>query len=129
MSETGPGCGQQRQRWRWLWNYILAVALVAATFALRLALAPVSGNRVMLNLFSLPVLLCAYVGGLGPGLLAAALVTLGVVYFLPSGFHLETMATSDAIMMAMFVVTNLLIIVLVEGLHRARRPLPDAAGC
>ncbi len=123
MSETGPGCGQQRQRWRWLWNYILAVALVAATFALRLALAPVSGNRVMLNLFSLPVLLCAYVGGLGPGLLAAALVTLGVVYFLPSGFHLETMATSDAIMMAMFVVTNLLIIVLVEGLHRARRRL------
>jgi PAS domain S-box-containing protein len=123
MTEAGPGCGLQRQRWRWLENYALAVAVVAATFALRLALAPVCGNRVMLNLFSLPVLLCAYMGGVGPGLLAMALVTLSVVFFLPSGFHFGSLTTADAIMLAMFVVTNLVMLALVEALHRVRRRL------
>ena len=123
MTEAGPGCGLQRQRWRWLENYALAVAVVAATFALRLALAPVCGNRVMLNLFSLPVLLCAYMGGVGPGLLATALVTLSVVSFLPSGFHFGSLTTADAIMLAMFVVTNLVMLALVEALHRVRRRL------
>jgi len=123
MASVGPGCGQQRQLWRWVGNYALAVAMVAVTFALRLALAPACGSRVMLNLFSLPVLLCAYFGGVGPGLLATALVTLSVICFLPSGFNFGSLTTADAIMMALFVVTNLVIIVLVEGLHRTRRQL------
>jgi PAS domain S-box-containing protein len=128
MASAGPkstetGDGRQRQRWRQVRHYALAVAAVAATFALRLALAPACGSRVMLNLFSLPVLLCAYFGGVGPGLLATALVTLSVICFLPSGFNFGSLTTADAIMMAMFVVTNLVIIVLVEGLHRTRRRL------
>ena len=126
MAATESGHGPQRQLWRWPLNYVFAVSVVATTFALRLALAPVCGGRLMLNLFSLPVLLCAFLGGLGPGLLAAVLVTFCVIFFLPSGFHFGSLTTADAIMMVLFVATNLTVLVLVESLHRVRRRLEQA---
>src|SRR5215831_10062425 len=54
-------------------RYGLAVLSVAIASALRLALDPILGDVAPFILFYLPVILTAWYGGLGPGLLATAL--------------------------------------------------------
>src|SRR5262245_27145963 len=54
-------------------RYGVAVLSVAIAAALRLALDPILGDVAPFILFYLPVILTAWYGGLGPGLLATAL--------------------------------------------------------
>lgn len=68
----------ERQQWR---AYALAAVLTIATLCLRAALAPWMGDRPVLILFVIPIVLSAYVGGMGPGLVCAALVAMGTAYF------------------------------------------------
>ncbi len=65
-------------RWR---AYVLAVALTAAVLLLRSALTPWVGDRPLIILFIIPIVIAAYVGGLRPGLLATALVGVLTAYF------------------------------------------------
>ncbi len=53
--------------------YLLAVLLTACIMALRATLSGADAEQSMLILFILPIMLCANLGGLGPGLLATAL--------------------------------------------------------
>jgi PAS domain S-box-containing protein len=61
--------------------YLLACVLSAAIVALRIALTPWVGDRPLLILFLIPILISAYYGGLWPGLLATALVGIGSDYY------------------------------------------------
>jgi hypothetical protein len=61
---------------------MLAVVLTAAVLLLRLALSSRFGDHPALELFLIPIILSAWVGGLGPGLVSTALVALGTAYFL-----------------------------------------------
>ncbi len=70
-----------RQRPRWM-GYLLAVILTAATLLVRLALGFEIGDPPTLILFTFPIMICAYVGGIGPGLLATALTTVVTNYVL-----------------------------------------------
>src|SRR5262249_40436714 len=54
-------------------RYSVAVLSVAIAAALRLALDPILGEVAPFLLFYLPVILAAWFGGLGPGLLATTL--------------------------------------------------------
>jgi len=54
-------------------RYSVAILSVAIAAALRLALDPVLGEVAPFILFFLPVVLAAWYGGLGPGLLATTL--------------------------------------------------------
>jgi hypothetical protein len=67
------------QRRRWL-AYSVAILLTAIMLVLRQSLAVPFGERPLLILFILPIILAALLGGLGPGLTATALAALGVDY-------------------------------------------------
>jgi PAS domain S-box-containing protein len=60
---------------RWV-PYAAAAVLTAATVALRLAISPWVGDRPLLILFFIPLMISAWWGGLGPGLFATALTAL-----------------------------------------------------
>ena len=62
--------------------YTLAVALPIVVLLLRMELYPVVGNPPSLILFVIPVTLCAYFGGLLPGLLSTAFSAVLAAYFL-----------------------------------------------
>ena len=62
--------------------YPLAVVLPTACLLLRLALSSKFGDDPALELFLVPIVLSAYVGGVGPGLVSTALVALVTDYFL-----------------------------------------------
>ncbi len=123
----GPSAPVQQPRWR---LYALAVAVTAATLLLRLALASWIGDRPVLILFVIPIIFSAYVGGLGPGLVATALVALGTNYFLlpPTGsFAIERPA--DLAQWLILVLVGALISVLSDAPQRPRRGWPsDQAG-
>jgi K+-sensing histidine kinase KdpD len=57
-------------------GYLFAVLASLGTMALRLALQPIFRDRPLLILFMFPIILSAYVGGLGPGLLATGITTI-----------------------------------------------------
>ncbi len=112
---TAPRSGQ-------IWTYLLAVTAAAATLGGRLAFAPWFGDRPVLVIFVLPIILSAYVGGLGPGLVATATVGLGTSYFLIPPLHSFAMERSvDTLQWLILVLIGVLISVLTESLHAARR--------
>jgi PAS domain S-box-containing protein len=110
------------ERWpRWL-VYVFAVAVVGTTLLLRLAIAETFFDRPLLILFVLPILLSAYLGGLGPGLLATLAAALGVSYrLIPPTYSLAIDKSADVIQLAILVLNGVLISVLNEALHRSRR--------
>ena len=71
-------------RWR---PYVAAAVLTAATLALRLAISPWVGDRSLLLMFFLPIVISAFWGGLGPGLFATLLAGLATDYYVlrPAG--------------------------------------------
>jgi two-component system sensor kinase FixL len=64
------------------WAYLLAVALVAATFLVRLLIRPVLGEEITYLLFVPAVLVASSIGGFGPGLVATILSDLAAIYLL-----------------------------------------------
>jgi signal transduction histidine kinase/ActR/RegA family two-component response regulator len=65
-----------------VYRYAAAVSVVLVIFALRAALAPLLGLQAPLLPFLLGVLICAYLGGRGPALLATALTpVLATIWF------------------------------------------------
>ena len=66
---------------RWV-PYAAAAVLTAATLGLRLAINPWVADRPLLIIFFLPILISAWWGGLGPGLLATALTGLCTDFYL-----------------------------------------------
>lgn len=68
-------------------TYILALLAPAAILFARLALGFNAGDDPALVLFFIPIILCAYLGGLRPGLLATALAAIGSTYYLVQPLH------------------------------------------
>lgn len=74
--------GSALYRWSpWL-AYAGAVVLTAATLLIYIILIEEFYERPLLILFMLPIILSAYVGGLGPGLISTFLASICAVYFL-----------------------------------------------
>lgn len=65
--------------WRY---YVIAFVLVAVTLMLRIGMKPWDGGQPLLVLFLFPIVISAYLGGLGPGLLATALSGFATDWFL-----------------------------------------------
>ena len=70
-------------RWR---AYVLAVAVTAAVLLIRALAEPWMGHRPFLLVFLIPVILSAYMGGLRPGLFAAALSGIATKLFVFAPF-------------------------------------------
>jgi two-component system CheB/CheR fusion protein len=102
-------------------SYLAAVLATLATAFVRHALDPIWGSKFPFTMFYPAVALGAWLGGIGPGLFATALVT-GFTLWLhpPFGSSLRASAP-DLIAVSLFVLVNVLLSVLSEALHRARR--------
>jgi len=101
--------------------YVLATTATAATLGLRVALTDQLRDRPTLIVFTIPIMLCAYVGGLRAGLLATVLSYLGIAYFLLPPIHSFRVAYAvDRWDLFFVMLAGVAISVLNEGLHRAR---------
>ena len=102
--------------------YVLAVLVTGATLALRLGLSPWIGDQPALIVFMLPIILSAYVGGLGPGLVSTTIAALGTVFFLiPPTLAYGFERSVDFSQWIVLIVCGGLVSFLNESLHRSRQ--------
>ncbi|HTF87620.1 MAG TPA: CHASE3 domain-containing protein [Planctomycetota bacterium] len=102
--------------------YALAVILPLAMLALRMALTEWLEGRPGLILFVIPMILSAYVGGLGPGLLSTVVVALTTAYYVMPPFQSFAFGRPlDLVQWLVLLLTGVLITLVSEQLHRARR--------
>ncbi|HET9708313.1 MAG TPA: PAS domain S-box protein, partial [Gemmatimonadales bacterium] len=116
-----------RPVWR---EYAFAIGVTLATVVCRLAIGHVSmtGESEQL-LLVLPIIISAYAGGLGPGLLATLLAALCADYFLIDGRGFSLDVSVRSLEWISLIVSGVVISVLCEKLHRSRlRILADVAG-
>src|SRR5690348_18474382 len=79
-----PAARPGSPRWR---PYAVALVLTAAALALRIGVDPWVGARPLLLIFLIPIIVSAYLGGLGPGLVATALAGVCIDYFVMAPRH------------------------------------------
>jgi PAS domain S-box-containing protein len=102
--------------------YLFTVLVTAATLGLRLALADELKDRPTLIVFTLPILLSAYVGGLRAGLLATGLAYGSASYYLLPPFHgFWITSVVDRWDLFFLIFAGVVISLLNEALHCARR--------
>ncbi len=115
-------------RWRGWPGYVLAVAATFATLELRLAMDSALGGRPTLVIFTVPIMLSAYAGGLGPGLWATALSYFAASYYiLPPTHSFAVTSPVDRWQQVVVAIIGVVISLLNESLHRARRKAAVAA--
>jgi signal transduction histidine kinase/ActR/RegA family two-component response regulator len=101
-----------------------AVAFLSITMAtvIRWLLQDFLGHAVPFTLFYPAIMVSAWYGGLGPGLFSTALcVPTAELMFLPPPYNLFRISGSEAFHLSLFVLAGVMISVLSESLHRARR--------
>jgi len=102
--------------------YLFVILATAATFAVRFALDGHLKGEPTLVIFTVPMMLSAYVGGLRGGLLATCLCFFGTSYYLLPPIHSIAIASEAERWQQFFVVlAGVTISVLSESLHRAQR--------
>ncbi|MEK6703648.1 MAG: PAS domain S-box protein [Planctomycetota bacterium] len=113
-------CGSTRLRpWQ---AHGFACAATVAMLVLRLAIDSRLDGQPTLILFTLPITLSAYLGGISAGLLSTALSYLLASYFLlPPLLSLAVTSPVERLQLLFFVLAGVVISVLNEALHRARR--------
>jgi signal transduction histidine kinase len=101
-------------------RYAMAVVTVAAALLLRYALVQGLGLTMPTFITFYPaIIIVAVLAGLGPGLLATALATLAVDYFILPPFGFAIVSISDAIALVLFATMGILISQLAEGYRRS----------
>jgi len=128
---ASPAVGARSERRRFRFDSIplrpwpacmLALVVTVATLGLRLALDGPLGGRPTLVIFTMPIMLSAYLGGLRAGLLATGLSYLLASYYLLPPVHSFEVASAVERWQQFFVVlAGVVISVLNEALHRSRR--------
>src|ERR1700722_6863536 len=104
------------------------ISVTAATLGLRLALDGQLPGRPTLIVFTLPIMLSAYMGGLRAGLLATVLSYFSASYYLLPPLHSFRVASVvDRWDLFFVALAGLVISALNEALHRARRKADIAA--
>ncbi|WP_169732553.1 response regulator [Derxia gummosa] len=102
--------------------YALAIVLSLAVLLLRMLTGPAVSERPLMILYMLPVAMAALAGGLGPGLLATALTTVGVRMLIAhDGGADHQMPPHDLFQWGLLTVLGVFLSVLSGELHRARR--------
>ena len=102
------------------WAYVLAVVSTVATMIVLLGLDAWTLNRPTLILFVIPIILSAYVGGGGPGLLSTFLAAVST-YFLSTAVVLpDYLISFDFVQWVTLIIAGVIISLLNEALHRSR---------
>lgn len=117
LHEVGSNSSSLKS-WR---GCLIAVTTTAATLGVRLALADQLKDRPTLIVFTLPIMLSAYLGGLRAGLLATGLAYFSASYYLLPPFHSFRVASVvDRWDLFFVILAGVVISALNEALHRAR---------
>jgi two-component system sensor kinase FixL len=108
------------------WRYIVALAAFGAALLFRYVLRDQLGDTVPYLQFFPAIMLAAWYGGLGPGVLITMLSTVVAMYWLlpPSGMAVSSPA--DQLSLATFVTVGLFISWLNDRLHVAQHALQSA---
>ena len=107
-------------------RYAVAIAAVAAAFAIRYFIYGTLDNRLPFAFFTSATLIAAWYGGLGPGLLAAAAgLLLGDYFFLPQRQEGEAYGEVVRTGIGIYAMNAALIVVLFALLHTRLRDLED----
>ena len=108
--------------YRRLIAYGLAVALPVATLYIRECLAVSFGERPLLILFVLPIVVISLLGGLGPGLLSTAVAAgLAAYHLMPPIGSFAIEAPHDVLQWSLLILNGALVSALSEVLHRSRQ--------
>ncbi|HTD89429.1 MAG TPA: DUF4118 domain-containing protein, partial [Burkholderiales bacterium] len=101
--------------------YLLALVLPATALLIRFNFDVATDHRPGLILFIIPVTLCAYLGGLRPGLLCTLCSALLTAFFLSKLFHSSTTVFSlGLVQWSTFVVAGGMISYFAEKLHQSQ---------
>ena len=102
--------------------YGVAVIATLATLGIRLAIGFTIGDDPALDLWIIPIMVSATIGGLGPGLLATALAAVETNYILlPSTYTFSIEAGLQSTQWVSLILAGILISALSERLRRARQ--------
>jgi PAS domain S-box-containing protein len=105
-----------------LFGYGVAVLASGVSILLRWPLWPVIGDHTPFMTFFPAVILSAYFGGLGPGLVATFVSGAAAAFFLiKPHFSFEIHDPADILALGLYTLTGVVLSVLSESLHRSRR--------
>jgi K+-sensing histidine kinase KdpD len=108
-------------------RYGVAVALVLFAFGLRWVLFGHLDTRLPFAFFLVAVMIAAWYGGLGPGLLAAAGgLLVGDYFFLPQHGAYAALSEAERAVITLYAINSALIVLLMESLHSKIRRLESA---
>jgi PAS domain S-box-containing protein len=130
MIIRGPASVQRDGTTAWKsWRGIVACGLAMGLVLCALWIRLLIGERIVgpgLLIFTVPVLISAYIGGLGPGLLASLTAYFSASYWLLPPIHSFAVASeSERWQQGLLGFTSVCVSVLCELLHRARRHAED----
>src|SRR5262245_1481207 len=102
--------------------YGVALLATGVSLLLRWLLWPAIGDHTPFMTFFPAVILSAFVGGLGPGLVATFVSAAAAAFFLlRPHFSFAVHDLADALSLGLFTLTGVVLSVLSESLHRSRR--------
>jgi two-component system, sensor histidine kinase and response regulator len=114
-------------RWHPVGGYVMAALLTLATFLVHQALSDSFGARPLLILFTLPISVSAYLGGVGPGLLATFIAAVSARYcFIPPLQSFAIASLYDGLQWGLLLVNGLVVCALNGVLQRL--PQRETAG-
>ncbi len=109
-------------------RYLAAVIAVGSALALKLLLVPLITQDAPYLLFFIAVMTAAWIGGLGPGLLATVLAALSNNYFFVQPYGQFSLATPDQrLRLALFAIEGVLVSVICASLQAAKQHVEQAA--
>lgn len=113
---------QTSLRWPYRVAYAFAIVLTLVVFWVRQALPLSIVEHPLINLFMLPIILSAAVGGVGPGLTATGLAILCITFYaLPPIHSIRVSNSYDLFQLSFLLANGGLVSLLCEILHRALR--------
>src|SRR5258708_16780650 len=102
--------------------YVVAVLATGGCLLIRWPVRPVLGDAVPHMTFFPAVMIAAYFGGFGPGLLATTLSAVAANYLIPRQLpSFQATRINETAALILFVLVGTIISGLSESLHRARR--------
>lgn len=108
-------------------RYAFTLLALSLATLLRFALIPFLNLEVPFILYFPTLVLCAWFGGLGPGLVATALGgVIALYFFLPPQYSFELSSPTAAAQLIIFSLAGALISLMAENLHRARRKTEES---
>jgi PAS domain S-box-containing protein len=114
--------------WRQVFiRYAVALLAVIACLELRLILNPFLGVNVPFITFFFGVMVAAWYGGFGPGILAALVSTVAADHFFIAPIGSFSFNSTNVLALSLFVAEAIGLSVLSEALHRAKQEAEDGS--